>query len=468
MIGQRVFNVHPPHFYQKTTPEYQQDKTLYDLINTMSDPQSFVFDITKTPSYQSVEKLEEDQKQGEETANQRQTKWRAKKAECDLKLTALQDALEEIKQEIHSFPSSHHPLTPSLNQREEEKRVDATVHSREETDIQEATRVRFDRINTVQYETFGLMEQKERLTQEHKATSLACRSLQEQWNVLLEQQRGYQKQIQLYQDQVLQKKAQQRETLEKEQTVKNEINTFLDAKRETLDQLLHNIDVMRNNQLSQMKSQFDNQLDRIAQAIDQDLTNLSTINQEALSTIQRLWDHHLQEIRTTQHHHLNQIANRLDSARSYVNTKRFTIRNVKVDEYAYAATYSPKNIPNRRYVFCWKGGQRITQGYWAIISHSNGTFSFKNTTHDEYLFASNYQPFSDAYPARTWKPKELVQEAYWQLEPLGNHQFRVFNTYYRNYLCVSFFKRTSDDDERRTVVVAEEADIWEIQSAGNL
>lgn len=472
MIAHTVFNAHPPHVHQKTAPEDHRGKTLYDLINTMLDPQSFEFDIKETPSYQSLKVLEENQKRRQERVNQRERKWYLQKTDSDLKLNVLEEALKEIKQEIHSFPSSasyrHCPLTHSLNDTKEEQRVRDTAHSMEEKQIQEATHARFNRINTIQYDTFGLKEEEKRLTQQKEAASLACRSLQEQWKVLLEQQTGYQKQIQLYQDQVLQKKAQEKETLEKEQKVKNEINTFLKAKRETLEQLLHNLHVIQNNQLSGMKSQFHNQLHRIEQAINQDLINLSGINQEALSAIQRLWDLHLEQIRTTHHHHLNQITHQLDNARSYVNGKRFTIRNLKVNEYAYAAEHAPKKIRNRRYVFCWKPGRRITQGYWAIVPHSDGTFSFRNTTHGEYLFASNYKPFQDAYPARTWKPKELVQEAYWQLMPLGNHQFRVFNTYYRKYLCVSLFKRRSDDDERRTVVAGDDADIWEIQCAGNL
>lgn len=447
MTIQTIAHFPPSHAYQQSN-EHVEYRTVYDVMTNIFKDASFSFDIEKTSSYQSLQELERQQHASIQRWSHRENKWALGKTQAEQKLELLKQALQEVKQAVSAMPScrieSTHSIAPDRKERK--------ITSLEEIETLEKIDFHMGRISSIQHNAFRLQNKREVWEEKNQLASLTCTSLQKQCEELREKQKAYEKQIQEYRDQVKKKEVQRDKTLAKEQEVNKKIDDFINHKKKNLRILLSNVDNAGEKTLSNLQTEFQNQRNRFIDVKNQEWNDLSKINQEALDSIQTLLDERLQDIQRTQNQYLQNISDELESAKTYVEGKCFTIRNAKFKEYLYAATYAPRSLPDRRYVFCWKDGREVTQGYWIITPHSNGTFSFKNTVHQEYLFASRYEPFSDAYPVRTWKKKEMVKEAYWRLKPLGNQRFSIYNTDTQSYLCVDNQRRCSNDDERRTVV----------------
>lgn len=99
--------------------------------------------------------------------------------------------------------------------------------------------------------------------------------------------------------------------------------------------------------------------------------------------------------------------------------KTFEILNVQYGEYLYAAGDYYKYDSDRRSVFTWVPGGRVTQGVWELEPYSNGgKFKVKNVAHGEKLYAATdrFQYYKDWRRVFTWGKKwEDHNDEYWTI-----------------------------------------------------
>ncbi len=173
------------------------------------------------------------------------------------------------------------------------------------------------------------------------------------------------------------------------------------------------------------------------------------------------------------------------------------IKNARYGEYLYAAVNYFNYDSDRRSVFTWCPGDKISNGYWILSSDKRGYFSIKNTQHGEYLFVSQIEsnteemicnndirskwkntirgPFSicvdHPHKVFTWVPKSKDNDADWEflLDAARPHTMRIRNVYHNRFLYASY---SNYDDNRRRVYAANDVesgkDLWEIEDCSHM
>lgn len=71
--------------------------------------------------------------------------------------------------------------------------------------------------------------------------------------------------------------------------------------------------------------------------------------------------------------------------------EKVCIKNVKYNEYLYAASGGFNYDSSRRRVFTWIPKNMVFNGYWILSSDKGGYFTIKNTKESEYLYTTSFQ-----------------------------------------------------------------------------
>ncbi|MGL9761743.1 MAG: ankyrin repeat domain-containing protein [Wolbachia sp.] len=146
-----------------------------------------------------------------------------------------------------------------------------------------------------------------------------------------------------------------------------------------------------------------------------DMGNYSKVNSEKRSDLERL-------------------KNKLpESVKNLVFSSEVCIKNVKYDEYLYAASYAPYDRYRRR-VFTGISGGRVKADEWKIENSGNG-FYIKNIVRGEYLYAADSYKY-DSYRRYvfTWHTKGRVgDQSQWKIE-LDGGNCHIKNVQYGEYL----------------------------------
>ncbi len=184
-----------------------------------------------------------------------------------------------------------------------------------------------------------------------------------------------------------------------------------------------------------------------------DMGNYSKVNSEKRSDLERL-------------------KNKLpESVKNLVFSSEVCIKNVKYDEYLYAASYAPYDR-YRRSVFTGISGGRVKADEWKIENSGNG-FYIKNIVRGEYLYAAkdyfNYD--NDRRRVFTWIPRDVKNDKFnWEIKPDGN------NVYIKNIEHQEYLYAASDyfnyDNSRRQVFTWIQGhrvlqDKWSIKNCGS-
>ncbi|WP_265017540.1 coiled-coil domain-containing protein [Wolbachia endosymbiont (group A) of Epistrophe grossularia] len=164
--------------------------------------------------------------------------------------------------------------------------------------------------------------------------------------------------------------------------------------------------------------------------------------------------------------------------------KQVCIKNVKYNEYLYAAGDYFKYSDESRRVFTWIPQNMVNNGYWILSSDKKGYFSISNTQHDEYLYISHftfvppkYHPRSNrAQPRKevfTWIPKNKDYDADWEFLPDTSRSsvVKMRNIFHNSDLYVS--DRKYDDDRRRVLGIDakdsfDEWKLWKLEDCSNM
>ncbi|WMT84151.1 ankyrin repeat domain-containing protein [Wolbachia endosymbiont of Listronotus oregonensis] len=91
----------------------------------------------------------------------------------------------------------------------------------------------------------------------------------------------------------------------------------------------------------------------------------------------------------------------------------FRIVNVEFNEHLYAASnYFNYDNDNRRMVFTWIPGGQVTQGVWKIEPNGDKC-NIRNVKHNEYLYAADYAKYDkDRRRVFTWVPGARLHKVY--------------------------------------------------------
>ncbi|MBB6401597.1 hypothetical protein HNP92_000902 [Methanococcus maripaludis] len=95
----------------------------------------------------------------------------------------------------------------------------------------------------------------------------------------------------------------------------------------------------------------------------------------------------------------------------------YYIYNTKQSEYLYAADYKPFDKDRRR-VFTWRPGGIPTAGKWEIqfLDDTKTRCYIRNVYQNEYLYAADYKPFDkDRRRVFTWRPGTKVTQGVWKI-----------------------------------------------------
>lgn len=106
-----------------------------------------------------------------------------------------------------------------------------------------------------------------------------------------------------------------------------------------------------------------------------------------------------------------------------VRHEHFEIFSCHQGGYIYAADFAPKDKDRRR-VFAWRRGNRISQGEWHCTLNSNKYF-MRNTKQNEYMYCADFGAQDNGHnrkcPTYTWRRGNPVNQGYFELKLL--HQF---------------------------------------------
>ncbi|MCA7010493.1 ankyrin repeat domain-containing protein [Wolbachia endosymbiont of Tribolium confusum] len=140
-------------------------------------------------------------------------------------------------------------------------------------------------------------------------------------------------------------------------------------------------------------------------------------------------------VRSEKRSDLEKLKSRLpESVRNAVFSSKVCIKNVKYDEYLYAASYAPYD-GYRRSVFTWHTkGQAGGQSQWKIeLDGSN--YHIKNVQYGEYLYAADSYKYDDYRRyVFTWHTKRRAGgQSQWKIE-LDGDNCHIKNVQYDEYL----------------------------------
>ncbi|MFP3023399.1 MAG: ankyrin repeat domain-containing protein, partial [Wolbachia sp.] len=144
------------------------------------------------------------------------------------------------------------------------------------------------------------------------------------------------------------------------------------------------------------------------------------------------------------------------------------IKNVKQNEYLYAALDHLNYNKNRRQVFTWVPGDRNSHNLWKI--ESNGNYSrIKNVKYNEYLYAVDYLD-SDEKRRKvcTFVPGSTHVQSEWKIEPDSDNVY-IKNVNHNEYLYA--VDRPDDKDRRRVFTwipqTKDSQSVWKMEPYGD-
>uniref|UniRef100_U5ECW7 Putative wrp salivary protein n=1 Tax=Corethrella appendiculata TaxID=1370023 RepID=U5ECW7_9DIPT len=90
-------------------------------------------------------------------------------------------------------------------------------------------------------------------------------------------------------------------------------------------------------------------------------------------------------------------------------------RNRELNEYMYAAGDALAQDSDRRNVFTWRRkGEPVSQGDWWIEWFDDGDVAIKSKTYNEYLYAASFGASTNNRFVFTWRRGEQVTQGYWR------------------------------------------------------
>lgn len=139
------------------------------------------------------------------------------------------------------------------------------------------------------------------------------------------------------------------------------------------------------------------------------------------------------------------------SVKNAVFASNVCIKSIDVNEYLYAAEYAPYDQDRRR-IFTWiPGNILLGQGRWQMERYNNdGHYHIKNVKFDEYIYAAGSYFQYDAERRRTftWRQRVVVTQSVWRIEPNGD-DCHIKNNFFGEYLYPEDKHFAYDHDRRR-------------------